>query len=136
MATVFRGSQPTRVEHPTRVQHPTRTLDQSSTTSRYWNEHNPFPAYGSFGLPPSIDSELKRILSLKGIDAKESITWKYLIKTNQFEITEVDGVKLQQPMYITPDDSAIYVAGRGRKKRSTKRKGNKKRNRRTNCRKI
>ena len=130
MPTVFRGSQPTRVEHPTRM------LDQSSSTSPYWNARNPFPAHGSFGLPPSIDSELKRILSLKGIDAKESITWKYFIETNQFEITEVDGVKLQQPMYIKPDDSAIYVAGRGRKKRSTKRKGNKKRNRRTNCRKI
>jgi hypothetical protein len=115
---------------------PTRVLDQSSPAniSEYWNKNNPFPAHGSFGMPPSIDSELQRILSLKGIDAKESITWKYLIGPKQFEITNVDGDELQQPMYITPSDSAIFVAGR--KKRSIKRKGNKKKIKRTHGRKY
>ena len=130
MATVIR---PTRVLNQSSQ---TRVLDQSSppNTSEYWNKNNPFPAHGSFGMPPSIDSELQRILNLKGIDAKEPITWEYLIGTKQFKITNVNGEELQQPIYITPDDSAIFVAGR--KKRSIKRKGNKKKNKRTHGRKY
>ena len=88
---------------------------------------NPFPATGGFGLKPSIDSELKYRLRLQGIDVKDSVTYNYLDELKKFEITNVDGIP----------QSGIYISlTGGRKKRSIKRKGNKKKNKRTHSRKY